>query len=267
MDKFMFGRYIPGDSWVHRLDPRAKLILTFIYIGVVFFANSVWTYAVLVVLLLASIFATGISLGVFLRGLRPLLWLLMFTVVIQIFFGAGGHVYWQWGWLSVTHDGLINALLILMRFILIIMVSTLLTFSTQPLEIADGIESLLSPLRKVHFPVATLALMLSLALRFVPTLMDEAEKIMNAQRARGVDFGTGGLRQQVKTIVPILIPLFVNAFNRAVDISTAMEARGYQDGENRTKYRELKWHRQDTLSLIIYVAFSVVVISLRELHL
>ncbi len=140
-----------------------------------------------------------------------------------------------------------------MRFVLIILISTLLTFTTQPLAIADGIESLLNPLRKVHFPVATLALMLSLSLRFVPTLMDEATKIMNAQRSRGVDFGSGGLRQQIKTIVPILIPLFVNAFQRAVDISIAMEARGYRDGENRTKYRQLKWRSADTISLVGFV--------------
>ncbi|WP_461243357.1 energy-coupling factor transporter transmembrane component T family protein [Secundilactobacillus muriivasis] len=263
MDKFLFGRYIPGHSWVHRLDPRAKLVLCFMYVLVVFFANNLWTYLLLTVLLLASVAATAISLRIFLRGLRPLLWLLIFTVLIQVFFGAGGHVYWSWGILSVTHDGLISAGLILMRFVLIIMISTLLTFSTAPLDIADGIESLLSPLRKVHFPVATLALMLSLALRFVPTLMDEAEKIMNAQRARGVDFGTGGLKQQIKTIVPILIPLFVNAFNRAVDISTAMEARGYQDGENRTKYRQLKWQRADTISLLVYVVSLAGVIGLR----
>ncbi|GAA3605138.1 energy-coupling factor transporter transmembrane protein EcfT [Secundilactobacillus similis DSM 23365 = JCM 2765] len=263
MDKFLFGRYIPGHSWVHRLDPRAKLVLCFMYVLVVFFANNLWTYLLLTVLLLASVAATAISLRIFLRGLRPLLWLLIFTVLIQVFFGAGGHVYWSWGILSVTHDGLISAGLILMRFVLIIMISTLLTFSTAPLDIADGIESLLSPLRKVHFPVATLALMLSLALRFVPTLMDEAEKIMNAQRARGVDFGTGGLKQQIKTIVPILIPLFVNAFNRAVDISTAMEARGYQDGENRTKYRQLKWQRADTISFLVYVVSLASVIGLR----
>lgn len=263
MDKFLFGRYIPGHSWVHRLDPRAKLVLCFMYVLVVFFANNLWTYLLLTVLLLASVAATAISLRIFLRGLRPLLWLLIFTVLIQVFFGAGGHVYWSWGILAVTHDGLISAGLILMRFVLIIMISTLLTFSTAPLDIADGIESLLSPLRKVHFPVATLALMLSLALRFVPTLMDEAEKIMNAQRARGVDFGTGGLKQQIKTIVPILIPLFVNAFNRAVDISTAMEARGYQDGENRTKYRQLKWQRTDTISFLVYVVSLAGVIGLR----
>lgn len=127
-------------------------------------------------LLLVSVLATAIPIGVFLRGLIPLFWLMIFTVLIQVFFGAGGHVYWQWGWLSVTHNGLTSAGLILMRFVLIILISTILTFSTQPLAIADGIESLLSPLRKLHFPVATLALMLSLALRFVPTLMDEAEK-------------------------------------------------------------------------------------------
>ncbi|KRK97134.1 ABC-type cobalt transport system, permease component CbiQ related transporter [Secundilactobacillus odoratitofui DSM 19909 = JCM 15043] len=263
MDKFMFGRYIPGHSWVHKLDPRAKLVMSFMYIGVVFFANNFWTYLVMTALLLVSVLATAIPIGVFLRGLIPLFWLMIFTVLIQVFFGAGGHVYWQWGWLSVTHNGLTSAGLILMRFVLIILISTILTFSTQPLAIADGIESLLSPLRKLHFPVATLALMLSLALRFVPTLMDEAEKIMNAQRSRGVDFGAGGLRQRIKTIVPILIPLFVNAFNRAVDISTAMEARGYQDGEQRTKYRQLKWQRADTISFIVFVISLSAVIVIR----
>ncbi len=233
MNKVMFGRFIPGHSWVHRMDPRAKLVLSFLYIAVVFFANDFWTYLIMTVLLLASVAASAIPLKVYIRGLLPLFWLMIFTVLIQVFFGAGGHVYCQWGWLVVSQNGLNSAGLILMRFVLIILVSTILTFTTEPLEIADGIESLLSPLRKVHFPVATLALMLSLALRFVPTLMDEAEKIMNAQRSRGVDFGEGGLRQRIKTIVPILIPLFVNAFNRAIEISTAMEARGYQDGENR----------------------------------
>ncbi|MTV81920.1 energy-coupling factor transporter transmembrane component T family protein [Secundilactobacillus folii] len=265
MDKFMFGRFIPGNSWVHRMDPRAKLVLCFLYIAVVFFANDFWTYLVMTLLLLVSVFATKIPLGVFIRGLMPLFWLMIFTVLIQVFFGVGGHVYWHWGWLVLSQNGINSAGLILMRFVLIILISTILTFATQPLEIADGIESLLSPLRKLHFPVATLALMLSLALRFVPTLMDEAEKIMNAQRSRGVDFGEGGLRQRIKTIVPILIPLFVNAFNRAIDISTAMEARGYQDGENRTKYRQLKWQRIDTISFAVYAVCLGGVIALRYL--
>lgn len=263
MNKVMFGRFIPGHSWVHRMDPRAKLVLCFLYVAVIFFANDFWTYLVMTVLLLASVAASAIPLRVYIRGLMPLFWLMIFTVLIQVFFGAGGHVYWQWGWLSVTQNGLNSAGVILMRFVLIILISTILTFTTQPLEIADGIESLLSPLRKVHFPVATLALMLSLALRFVPTLMDEAEKIMNAQRSRGVDFGEGGLRQRIQTIVPILIPLFVNAFNRAIEISTAMEARGYQDGENRTRYRQLKWRRVDSWSLVVYVIGLSGVVALR----
>lgn len=265
MNKMMFGRYIPGSSWVHRMDPRAKLVLSFLYIAVVFFANDVWTYLIMTALLLLSVLATSIPLGTFIRGLIPLFWLMLFTVLIQIFFGAGGHVYWQWGWLSITRNGIDSAGLILMRFVLIILISTILTFATQPLAIADGIESLLNPLRKLHFPVATLALMLSLALRFVPTLMDEAEKIMNAQRSRGVDFGEGSLKQRIKTIVPILIPLFVNAFNRAIEISTAMEARGYRDGEQRTKYRQLKWQRIDTISLIVYVIGLSSVVALRYL--
>lgn len=222
------------------------------------------SYVLVFAVLISSILLSGVSLGFFIKGIRPLLWLMVFTVIIQILFGAGGHVYWSWGWISITQQGVISAVYILLRFLAIIMMSTLLTLTTQPLQIADGVEELLKPLKKIHFPVETLALMLSLALRFVPTLMDEATKIMDAQRARGVDFGSGGVKQQVKTVVPLLIPLFVSAFNRASDIAIAMEARGYKDGLNRTKYRELRWRKQDSISGLIYVVAGVVLLFIRN---
>lgn len=263
MNKLILGRYIPGDSILHRMDPRAKLVASFYYIGIIFLARSWPAYAVLFVFTMSLVLISKIKLGFFIKGVRPLLWLILFTVLLQIFFTRGGHVYWQWGFLTLTHYGLLNGAYIFMRFVLIIFMSTLLTLTTPPLSLADAIESLLKPLKAIRFPVYEVALMLSIALRFVPTLMDETTKIMNAQRARGVDFGEGSLLKQMKAIVPILIPLFVSSFNRADDLATAMEARGYQGGEGRSKYRILKWQMMDTLAMIAMVILTGILIGLR----
>ncbi|MGY5339271.1 energy-coupling factor transporter transmembrane component T family protein [Levilactobacillus spicheri] len=265
MSKFIFGRYLPLNSVVHRLDPRNKLAISFCYIILVFLANSWLSYLILIALTLGAIKASHIQLGFFLRGIRPLIWLIIFTVLLQLLFSpAGGHVYWHWAFINVTQFGLINAGYIFIRFLLIIMMSTLLTLSTQPLDIATGLASLMTPLRWVRVPVDTLAMMLSIALRFVPTLMDEAQKIMNAQRARGVDFGEGGLIKQAKSLIPLMVPLFMSAFNRAEDLSTAMEARGYQDSEHRSHYRVLTWQRRDTVTWLIFgVGLALILISRR----
>lgn len=265
MSKFIFGRYLPLNSVVHRLDPRNKLAISFCYIILVFLANSWLSYLILIALTLGAIKASHIKLGFFLRGIRPLIWLIIFTVLLQLLFSpAGGHVYWHWAFINVTQFGLINAGYIFIRFLLIIMMSTLLTLSTQPLDIATGLASLMTPLRWVRVPVDTLAMMLSIALRFVPTLMDEAQKIMNAQRARGVDFGEGGLIKQTKSLIPLMVPLFMSAFNRAEDLSTAMEARGYQDSEHRSHYRVLTWQRRDTVTWLIFgVGLALILISRR----
>ena len=263
MNKLILGRYIPGDSVLHRMDPRAKLLASFYYIGIIFLARTWQAYALLLILTVALIGISKIKLDFFIKGVKPLLWLILFTVLLQIFFTRGGHVYWQWGFLTLTQYGLINGVYIFMRFILIIFMSTLLTLTTPPLSLADAIESILKPLKVVHFPVYEVALMLSIALRFVPTLMDETTKIMDAQRARGVDFGEGNLFQQMKAIVPILIPLFVSSFNRADDLATAMEARGYQGGEGRSKYRILKWRTRDTVAFITMGLLTVALLFLR----
>ncbi|MDG2979877.1 energy-coupling factor transporter transmembrane protein EcfT [Latilactobacillus curvatus] len=263
MNKLILGRYIPGDSVLHRMDPRAKLLASFYYIGIIFLARTWQAYALLLVFTLALIGMSKIKLDFFIKGVKPLLWLILFTVLLQIFFTRGGHVYWQWGFLTLTQYGLINGAYIFMRFVLIIFMSTLLTLTTPPLSLADAIESILKPLKVVHFPVYEVALMLSIALRFVPTLMDETTKIMDAQRARGVDFGEGNLFQQMKAIVPILIPLFVSSFNRADDLATAMEARGYQGGEGRSKYRILKWRTRDTVAFITMGLLTVALLFLR----
>ena len=264
MNKLIFGRYIPGDSIIHKLDPRAKLVASFYFIGVIFIANTWQSYLFAGLFTLGCVLLSKISLGFFIRGVRPLIWLILFTVALPMFFTTGGVVYWSWWIFTLTQYGVMNGIFIFCRFILIIFMSTLLTLTTAPLELSDAIEYLLRPLKVLHFPVHEISLMLSIALRFVPTLMDETEKIMNAQRARGVDFGEGNLIQKMKAVIPLLIPLFVSSFNRAEDLATAMEARGYNGGEGRTKYRKLDWHLRDTLTIVVFAVFTVGLVLLRK---
>ncbi|ANK60128.1 MULTISPECIES: energy-coupling factor transporter transmembrane component T family protein [Loigolactobacillus] len=262
-NKLLLGRFIPGDSIVHRLDPRVKLLMSFYFVGIIFLADNWQTYLFLFLFTMVAILLTKIKLGFFIKGVRPLIWLILFTVLLQMLFSSGGTVYWSWGPIVISSYGVVNGIYIFMRFVLIIFMSTLLTLTTPPLSLADAIESLLKPLKVIHFPVYEVALMLSIALRFVPTLMDETEKIMNAQRARGVDFGEGNIFQQMRAIVPLLIPLFVSSFNRAEDLATAMEARGYQGGEGRSKYRVLSWQLADNLTILAFALVTVVLVILR----
>lgn len=263
LDKLLLGRYLKGDSWIHKLDPRTKLIGTFAYIVVIFLANNWMTYGLLVLFTLGALLASKIPMKFFWNGVKPLLWVILFTVVLQMLFTTGGDVYFEWGVIRVTSFGVINSIYIFLRFVLIIFISTLMTLTTPPLQIADAIEAVMKPLEVVHVPVHEIALMLSIALRFVPTLMDEAQKIMNAQRARGVDFGEGNLFEQMKAIIPILIPLFVSSFNRAEELATAMEARGYQGGEGRSKYRVLHYEARDGVVALCFVVLTVALILLR----
>ncbi|KRM93128.1 cobalt transport protein [Lentilactobacillus senioris DSM 24302 = JCM 17472] len=264
MDNFIFGRYLPGHSIIHQMSPQSKLLLCFYFVAIIFLANNVASYAVLAVLIIAAIILSGISIGFFIRGIRPLIWLIIFTVLLQVFFSSGGKVLWHWGPFSVSDLSLINGGYIFVRFLLIIMISTVLTLTTAPLAIADGVQTILRPLKKLHFPVDTLALMLSIALRFVPTLMDEMITIMNAQRSRGVDFGSGSLKHRIKVAVPLLIPLFTGAINHAEELSTAMEARGFTDSESRTKYRVYNWQLSDTIAWLIFIAVGIIVFLVRK---
>lgn len=264
MDKLIFGRYIPGDSWVHKLDPRAKLVASMYFIGIIFLANNWQTYLFLFLFTLFVIRLSNIKLSFFINGVKPLIWLIIFTVILQVLFTGGGTIYFSFGPIVISQLGLLNGAFIFCRFVLIIFMSTLLTLTTMPLSLTDAIEYLLRPLAIVKVPVYEIALMLSIALRFVPTLMDETEKIMNAQRARGVDFGEGNIFQQMKAIVPILIPLFVSSFNRAEELATAMEARGYKGGEGRTKYRQLEWQSRDNIVIAGYTIVTIVLMVLRN---
>jgi energy-coupling factor transport system permease protein len=261
MDKLIMGRYIPGDSVIHRLDPRSKLLVMIAFVVVIFFANDPLGYLLLLAYTFLGVWLSKIPIGYFLRGLRPMLGLILFTVIFQMLFTPGTHMLFHFWIIRISTESLINAVYIFFRFVLIIFMSTILTLTTPPLTLADGIETGLAPLKKIKLPVHELGLMLSISLRFIPTLMDDTTMIMNAQRARGMDFGEGNLIQKIRSVIPILIPLFVSSFRRADDLATAMEARGYQGGEGRTKYRVLKWRKNDTrviMSLILIATMLVI---------
>ena len=263
LDKLLLGRYLQGDSFIHRLDPRTKFLATFLFIIIVFLANNWLTYFILAIFTLIALLASKIPMSFFWNGVKPLLWVILFTVVLQMVFTTGGDVYVEWAFIKITSYGVINAIFIFLRFMFIIFISTLMTLTTPPLQIADAMESIMKPLGKIGVPVHEIALMLSIALRFVPTLMDEAQKIMNAQRARGVDFGEGNLFEQMKAIIPILIPLFVSSFNRAEDLATAMEARGYQGGTGRSKYRVLTYGKIDGIAATSLVILTIALVLFR----
>ena len=263
LDKLLLGRYLQGDSFIHRLDPRTKFLATFLFIIIVFLANNWLTYFILAIFTMLALLASKIPMSFFWNGVKPLLWVILFTVVLQMVFTTGGEVYVEWYFIKITSYGVINAIFIFLRFMFIIFISTLMTLTTPPLQIADAMESIMKPLGKIGVPVHEIALMLSIALRFVPTLMDEAQKIMNAQRARGVDFGEGNLFEQMKAIIPILIPLFVSSFNRAEDLATAMEARGYQGGTGRSKYRVLTYGKIDGIAATSLVILTIALVLFR----
>lgn len=264
MNNLILGRYIPGDSFIHRLDPRSKLLSMFIFIIIVFWANNVITNLLMFAFTMVLVLLSRIKIGFFLKGLKPMIGLILFTTLFQVFFTQAGDVLVQLWIIKITDYGLGQAALIFMRFVLIIIFSTLLTLTTTPLSLADAVESLLKPLEPLKVPVHEIGLMLSLSLRFVPTLMDDTTRIMNAQKARGVDFGEGNLIQKVKSIIPILIPLFASSFKRADALATAMEARGYQGGEGRSKYRLLKWTYKDSMAIIGICCLGLILFFLKK---
>lgn len=249
MNKILIGRYISGDSLVYKMDPRGKLLTTICFILLIFLANNPVTYIIVTLFSILAVAATGLKPKVFWDGVKPMIWLILFTSFLQLFFTVGGKVYWRWGIFAISTYGITNAVFIFIRFTVIILISTVMTVTTMPLEIADAIEWLLIPLKLFRIPVDKIALVMSIALRFVPTLFDETYKIMNAQRSRGADFNNGGLIQRAKAITPLLVPLFISSLETAIDLSTAMESRGYRGDEGRTKFRVLKWSKYDLVNL------------------
>lgn len=264
MDKLILGRYVPGNSFIHRLDPRSKLLAMFVFLTIIFWANNLVTNAVVAAFLLGLMLLSGLGLSVFITGLKPVISLLFFTTAFQVFFTPGQHILWKWWFIQISLESLQQAGIIFARFVFIVLFSTLLTLTTTPLSLADGIEMGLAPLKRFKVPVHEIGLLLSLSLRFVPTLMDDTLRIMNAQRARGVDFEEGNLIQRVRALVPILIPLFASSLKRADALGIAMEARGYQGGEGRSKYRVLQWKSADTLTLLVMILLGLCLFFLKS---
>ena len=254
------GQYMPGNTVVHRLDPRTKILLTIVYIAMIFCVSSpVWYVIPLAYLFLCSKLS-GITFRQLLKAIKPLRFLLLITFVLNLFFSAGSTVLVQLGFIKITKEGLMTAIHFSMRLVFLVAGTSVLTLTTSPIALCDGIEVLLKPLSKIGFPAHELAMMMTIALRFIPTLIEEADKIMKAQMARGADFESGNLFKRAKAMVPLLVPLFVSAFRRAGELAMAMEARCYHGGEGRTRLRVLKYTMNDLWALLITAAVLVVTI-------
>ncbi len=264
MEKMIFGRFLPGNSPVHKLDPRSKLIFVFAFIIIVFLANNTVTYALLLAFTLLIVLISNIRLYFLINGLKPVIFLMAFTFLIHIFMTKEGAIVLEWKFITIYEEGIRQGIFISIRFLVLVFMTSILTLTTSPISITDGIEVLLNPLKAVKVPVHELALMMSISLRFIPTLMDETDKIMKAQMARGSDLSSGPIKARIKAVVPLLVPLFVSAFKRAEDLATAMEVRGYRGGEGRTRYRKLKWDMSDTFSLVLLVAMVVLLFFYRS---
>lgn len=258
-----FGQYCEGNSLIHRLDPRAKIIIALFYIIVIFLAKSAAAFILLTSASVGFVLMTGISPKLILRSMRPLLFVIIFTAVINIFWMTGDTLLLEFGIIKIYLEGIINALLIVLRIVLLIVATTVfLTYTTTPLALTDALEQLLSPLKKLHIPVHEFSMMMTIALRFIPTLIDETQKIINAQTARGADFSTGSIFKRAKALIPILIPLFISAFRRADELATAMECRCYTGGEGRTRMNVLHSSAKDWVFTAMIVLLGAVVVLL-----
>ena len=258
------GQYFPGNSVVHRLDPRTKLILLVGYIVALFMAVSWFSYLAVFAFLTVSIAISRIPLKAIVRGMKPLIFILVFTGVLNVFFTTGeGEPLVDWWIFTVYTEGLIRAFFMITRILMLITGTFLMTYTTSPIALTDGLESLLSPLKLLRLPVHELSMMMCIALRFIPTLIEETDKIISAQKARGADFETGNLIKRVKALVPILVPLFISAFRRADELATAMECRCYQGGNGRTKMKLLRFKRNDFLTILLGAVLIAGVVVLR----
>ncbi len=260
------GQYLPGDSCIHRLDPRTKLVLAIVYIVAVFLVKGALGYLLPLAFLLWVIRLARIPLRYLLKGVRPLTMILVLTFVLNLFFSQGSTVWLQWGPVRLTREGFENALFFSLRLVFLVMGTSVLTLTTSPVALTDAMERLLSPLRVIRFPAHELAMMMSIALRFIPTLLEETDKIMKAQMARGADFESGNLIRRAKAMVPLLVPLFVGAFQRASDLAMAMEARCYRGGEHRTRMKVLRYTRLDALAALSMLALVLLVVGEGLLH-
>ena len=255
------GQYFPGDTLAHRLDPRTKILLVVLYIVALFTARYFLTYGMVLAMLLVCIKISRVGWKALVKGLKPVWIIVAFTAVLNLFY-TDGETLLDLGFLHITKEGILAAVFMMLRITMLIMGTFLLTYTTSPIRLTDGIESLLSPLKKLHAPVHELAMMMSIALRFIPTLIEETDKIMSAQKARGADFESGNFLQRAKALVPILVPLFVSAFRRAEELAVAMESRCYHGGEGRTKLHMLQFGKADALVLAAGLLLTALVMVL-----
>ena len=263
MSKITFGRYVPSDSFADKCDPRGKLMLLIAYITAVFLAKNFYGLAVVAAMLIVFMAAAKASPLKVLAAVKGVLFLLLFTVIINLFFYKGGEPIFSWGIIRISKEGLYATLFLAARLVLLVCGSTLLTVTTSPVALTDGLESLLTPLKWIRFPVHELALIMSIALRFIPILSDETARIMSAQQARGADFETGGLVKRVKALIPVLIPLLISAFRRADELGDAMDARCYSGSKVRTKYKKLRFTARDIAVFVAGAAMVAGVVLLR----
>ena len=253
MRDITLGQYFPADSVIHRLDPRVKILSLIAYIILVFCTFNYVSLALMAAVVLMIVILSKVPLKMYLKSLKVIIVIVIITSLLNLFYGTGEPIF-QWGFIKVTWAGIHNAVFVCVRIVCLILCSSVLTFTTSPTDLTDALERLMKPLTAIHFPVHEIAMMMSLALRFVPTLLEETDKIMQAQKARGADLESGGFFKRVKALIPILIPLFVSAFRRAYDIATAMECRCYRGGSGRTRMKILRMSARDIISMITTAA-------------
>ena len=271
------GQYFPGDSIIHHLDPRAKMILAIFYVVAIFCARNVFSFVVLLFSALLLVLISSIPLKTVLRSLKPILFILLFTVILNLFLtGASEEApvfavnipFFSWTWrIAIYRAGILRAIFTALRVILLIAVTSIfLTYTTSPITLTDALEDLMGPLKLIRVPVHDIAMIITIALRFIPTLIEETDKIMNAQKARGADFATGSLVRRAKALVPVLVPLFVSSFKRADDLAIAMECRCYRGGEGRTKLHKLHYRLRDFVALLLMVALFVGILIINHIN-
>lgn len=256
------GQYYPADSVVHKLDSRTKILITILYMAMIFVVDGFIGFGILLVCNIFLLFLSKIPAKYIFKGLKPILFFVIFTVVLNMFMTSGKVAFHVLFW-DVTYEGIFTAVFMALRIIFLVIGTSFLTYTTSPITLTDGMERLLSPFQRIGVPAHELAMMMSIALRFIPTLIEETDKIMKAQKARGADFETGSLVKRGKNLVPILVPLFISAFRRAEDLATAMEARCYNGGENRTRLRELRYTRLDAYAWVAVLILFAVILVLR----
>jgi energy-coupling factor transport system permease protein len=256
------GQYFPGNSPVHKLDPRTKLLLLIVYIIALFSAVSWVSYGLCLLFLVITVAVSQIPPKSLIRGMKPMIFILVFTGFLNLFFYTEGTVLVSFWGITVTTGGIVRAVFMVFRILMLVSATFMLTYTTSPIALTDGLESLLSPLKKVRLPVHELSMMMCIALRFIPTLIEETDKIISAQKARGADFESGKLMEKVKALVPILVPLFISAFRRADELATAMECRCYQGGEGRTKMKQMHYRSRDFYAFLVGAVLLAAVIAL-----